>query len=211
MPKPSYVAPSREGPRPPNRLREAGDPPSPQDRGRPAQHHGWPDHGDCHCQCPEEVCQEQGLSPCPASPFTRPRIPSTEAGAGARLHAAFLAGRSPHTLRAYGADLEAFTAYLGEPGPGAALSRLIGLPAGEGNGVLLAYRAHMIDAGLTPATINRRLAAIRSALKLARTLGLTSWAPEIRGLKVEAYRDTTGPGSGRHAGHAGQGAGANSR
>jgi integrase/recombinase XerC len=31
-------------------------------------------------------------------------------------------------------------------------------------------------------------------LKLARTLGLTSWAPEIRGLKVEAYRDTTGPG-----------------
>jgi len=123
-----------------------------------------------------------------------PRIPSTAADAGARLYAAFLAGRSPHTLRAYGADLEAFSAYLGDPGPGAALSRLIGLPAGEGNGVLLAYRAQMIDAGLTPATINRRLAAIRSALKLARTLGLTSWAPEIRGLKVEAYRDTTGPG-----------------
>ena len=71
---------------------------------------------------------------------------------------------------------------------------LISLPAGEGNGVLLAYRARMIDAGITPATINRRLAAIRSALKLARTLGLTAWAPEIRGLKVEAYRDTTGPG-----------------
>jgi integrase/recombinase XerC len=123
-----------------------------------------------------------------------PRIPSTAADAGARLHAAFLAGRSPHTLRAYGADLEAFAAFLGDPGAGAALSRLIGLPAGEGNGVLLAYRAHMIDAGLTPATINRRLAAIRSALKLARTLGLTAWAPEIRGLKVEAYRDTTGPG-----------------
>ena len=80
------------------------------------------------------------------------------------------------------------------PVPVAALSRLIGLPAGDGNGLLLAYRAHMIDAGLTPATINRRLAAIRSALKLARTLGLTSWAPEIRGLKVETYRDTTGPG-----------------
>jgi integrase/recombinase XerC len=123
-----------------------------------------------------------------------PYIPNTEAGPGSPLYAAFLAGRSPHTLRAYGADLEAFTAYLGEPSPGAALSRLISLPAGDGNGQLLAYRAHMIDAGLTPATINRRLAAIRSALKLARTLGLTSWAPEIRGLKVEAYRDTTGPG-----------------
>src|SRR5262245_42731957 len=123
-----------------------------------------------------------------------PRAPSTEASAGARLHAAFLAGRSPHTLRAYAADLEEFAAFLAVPGAGGALSRLTGLPAGEGNGVLLAYRAHMIDAGLTPATINRRLAAIRSALKLARTLGLTSWVPEIRGLKVEAYRDTTGPG-----------------
>jgi integrase/recombinase XerC len=122
-----------------------------------------------------------------------PRIPSTAADAGARLYAAFLAGRSPHTLRAYGTDLEAFSAYLGKPGPGAALSHLIGLPAGEGNGALLAYRAHVIDAGLTPSTINRRLAAIRSALKLARTLGLTAWVPEIRGLKV-AYRDTTGPG-----------------
>src|SRR5689334_15981346 len=116
-----------------------------------------------------------------------PHVTSTEAGPGGRLYAAFLAGRSPHTLRAYGADLEAFAAYLGESSPGAALSRLISLPAGGGNGLLLAYRAHMIDAGLTPATINRRLAAIRSALKLARTLGLTLWAPEIRGLKVEAY------------------------
>jgi Phage integrase, N-terminal SAM-like domain len=107
-----------------------------------------------------------------------PKVPTTETGPGGRLYAAFLAGRSPHTLRAYGADLEAFAAYLGESSPGAALSRLISLPAGEGNGLLLAYRAHMIDAGLTPATINRRLAAIRSALKLARTLGLTPWAPE---------------------------------
>ena len=123
-----------------------------------------------------------------------PKVPTAETGPGGRLYAAFLAGRSPHTLRAYGADLEAFAVYLGESSPGAALSRLIGLPAGEGNGLLLAYRAHMIDAALTPATINRRLAAIRSALKLARTLGLTAWAPEIRGLKVEAYRDTTGPG-----------------
>src|SRR5262245_38228827 len=115
-----------------------------------------------------------------------PRVPSIDAGAGGRLYAAFLAGRSPHTLRAYGADLGAFAAFLDETSPGPALSRLIGSSAGEGNGLLLAYRAHMIDAGLTPATINRRLAAIRSALKLARMLGLTSWSPEVRGLKVES-------------------------
>ena len=34
-----------------------------------------------------------------------PPVTSTEAGPGGRLHAAFLAGRSPHTLRAYRGDL----------------------------------------------------------------------------------------------------------
>ena len=122
------------------------------------------------------------------------QVSSSEIGSGGPLYAAFLAGRSPHTLRAYRTDVEVFATYLGKSSPGAALARVISLSAGAGNGVLLAYRAHMIDAGLTPATINRRLAAIRSAMQLARTLGLTAWVPEIRGLKVDAYRDTTGPG-----------------
>lgn len=39
-----------------------------------------------------------------------------------------------------------------------------------------------------------RLSAIRSAAKLGRTLGLTSWVPEIDGLKSQSYRDTRGPG-----------------
>src|SRR5262245_13383836 len=128
----------------------------------------------------------------PSVTLYAPHMPSSEAGG--RLYAAFLAGRSPHTLRAYGADLDAFRIFVGAATAGMALTHLIGLSAGEGNGLLLAYRAHMIDAGLTPATINRRLAPIRSALRLARTLGLTTWAPEIQGLKVETYRDTTGPG-----------------
>jgi len=34
-----------------------------------------------------------------------PRVPSIDAGAGVRLYAAFLGGRSPSTLRTYGADL----------------------------------------------------------------------------------------------------------
>ena len=89
--------------------------------------------------------------------FYAPDALSTKAGPGGRLYAAFLAGRSPHTLRAYAADLEALAAYLGEPSPGGGLSRLISVSAGEGNGLLLAFRAQMIDAGLTSATINRRL------------------------------------------------------
>jgi hypothetical protein len=35
----------------------------------------------------------------------------------------------------------------------------------------LGYRAHMTERKLAPATIGRRLAALRSVVKLARTLG----------------------------------------
>jgi integrase/recombinase XerC len=113
---------------------------------------------------------------------------------GQRLYAAFLAGRSPDTLRAYTHDVAAFARFLGATAPSEAMTHLIASGAGNGNALLLAYRARMLEDGLAPATINRRLAAIRSAVKLARTLGMTSWSPDISGLRVDAYRDTAGPG-----------------
>ena len=73
------------------------------------------------------------------------------------------------------------------------------LRAGEGNSWLLAWRAAMQEAGLAPATINRRLSAVRSALRFARTIGATTWVPEISGLKAQTYRDTRGPGLDGHA------------
>jgi integrase/recombinase XerC len=53
----------------------------------------------------------------------------------------------------------------------------------------------MTGAGLAPATVAQRLAALRSLVKLARTLGLVPWAIEIASPKVTAYRDTRGPGT----------------
>jgi integrase/recombinase XerC len=47
---------------------------------------------------------------------------------------------------------------------------------------------------LAAITINRRLTALRSMIKLARTLGIIPWTLEIQGLKTEGYRDTRGPG-----------------
>jgi len=47
---------------------------------------------------------------------------------------------------------------------------------------------------LAPATINRRLAAIRSLTKLARLLGVVPWAIEVQDVPQETLRDTRGPG-----------------
>lgn len=113
---------------------------------------------------------------------------------GERLHREFLAGRSPNTLNAYRKDLHAFADWCGVRTGGAALAVLVELPAGEGNSKLLSWRAAMKDDGLAPSTINRRLSAVRSALRFARTIGATAWVPEVQGLKAQTYRDTRGPG-----------------
>lgn len=116
------------------------------------------------------------------------------ADAPTRLYQAFLSGRRPNTLAAYSRDLAEFAAFVGAASGPSGLAHVMQLPHGDANGVLLAYRAAMLDSGLTPATINRRLTAVRAAVKLGRTLGMTNWVPEVASLKVQAYRDTRGPG-----------------
>src|SRR5262245_39991224 len=114
--------------------------------------------------------------------------------AAQRLVAAFLAGRSPQTLRAYRKDLEDFAGFLGVATVEAIPGALLGAGQGAANEVVLRYRAHLQGRGLAPATVNRRLAAIRSLVKLARVLGLVPWALDVDGVRSETYRDTRGPG-----------------
>jgi integrase/recombinase XerC len=112
----------------------------------------------------------------------------------AALVAAFLNGRTANTAHAYGRDLAHFAAFLGTPDVDAAAAVLLSGTHGEANARVLAYRAHMQDAGLASNTTARRLAAVRSLVKLARTLGLVPWALEVRSPRTKAHRDTRGPG-----------------
>jgi integrase/recombinase XerC len=114
--------------------------------------------------------------------------------AGARLLSAFFAGRNPRTLTAYRQDLADFRAFMGAETSEDAGRLLLERGHGEANGLALAYRAHLLERGLSPATVNRRLAALRSLVKLARTLGFVSWALDVESVKSETYRDTRGPG-----------------
>ena len=105
----------------------------------------------------------------------------------------FLESHSPTTMAAYRRDLEDYARFCELPTE-TAIADLLALPAGEANRRALAYRTHLRQRKLSPATINRRLAALRSLSKLARLLGQTTWALEVTNLASEAYRDTRGPG-----------------
>src|SRR5262245_17681717 len=127
-----------------------------------------------------------------------PLSPSTELSAR-QLDAEVLIerwkeGRSPHTVAAYGRDLAHFARWSEAATPGEAITRLLTGSMGEANERLHAYRGAMLDAGLAPATVNRRLSALRSIVQLGRTFGMVAWTLEVDGVKVSAYRDTKGPG-----------------
>ena len=130
-------------------------------------------------------------TPVPVDPGGGGSLP---AGPRVRLAETFLAGRSPQTFRAYRQDLEDFRAFVGAGDLDGAAGLLVGRSHGEGNGLALAYKADLVGRGLAAATVNRRLAALRSLVKLARTLGLVPWTLEVANMEDEPYRDTRGPG-----------------
>jgi integrase/recombinase XerC len=120
--------------------------------------------------------------------------PSLASPAHQRLLSAFLSGRSPRTLHAYGADLADFALWAGAADAADAARRLLAAGLGAANEAALNYRNALVGRGLAPATVNRRLAALRSLLQLARTLGLSAWSLEVAGVRGQTLRDTRGPG-----------------
>lgn len=115
---------------------------------------------------------------------------------GRRLVEAFLSGRNARTLEAYGRDLEDFRVFVGAVTVDEAAGELLGRGHGEANALALSYKSHLVERKLAAATVNRRLAALRSLVKLARTLGFVPWTLEVESVKAETYRDTRGPGRG---------------
>ena len=110
------------------------------------------------------------------------------------LLTAVLSGRSPRTLKAYGQDLVDFRAFSKTKTTEDAARGMLSQGHGRANLLLLEYRTSLTERGLQSATINRRLAAVRSLVKLAKTLGMVEWSLDIQNVRSEAYRDTKGPG-----------------
>lgn len=108
--------------------------------------------------------------------------------------AAFLAGRNAHTHRAYDADLRDFARFVGHDEPRLAVASLVMSDRGAAHAVALAWRVHLEARGLAPATVSRKLAALRAVVKLAGQLGQVDWELSLSSPRAEGYRDTRGPG-----------------
>lgn len=59
--------------------------------------------------------------------------------------------------------------------------------------VVVAYRNHLFEQGLAPATINRRISAIKSLVEMGQIFGICDYDLEvIKNEKVRPVRDTKG-------------------
>jgi integrase/recombinase XerC len=105
--------------------------------------------------------------------------------------ASWLATKDPKTVAAYRRDLATFAAYLAPH----TFAAFCATDAGTAHAVALAYRSHLLASGLSPATVNRRLSAVRSVLAYARMVGLVAWRLEVPGVEGATLRDTRGPGA----------------
>ena len=112
----------------------------------------------------------------------------------ARLIAVLLSGRNERTARAYRSDLDDFRLFVGAGTIQQAAQTLLQQTHSGCNGLVLEYRASLVERGLSPSTVNRRLSALRSMVRHARVLGLVPWTVEVSNVRSEPYRDTRGPG-----------------
>ena len=96
--------------------------------------------------------------------------------------------RSPHTQRVYQKDIENFLADLGTE-----LGKFLTLDRHKAFELVSRYKGELIQKGLKSATINRRLAAIKSLVSFSYNCGHSDFMLEsVKGEKLCAYRDTTG-------------------
>lgn len=102
--------------------------------------------------------------------------------------------RSPNTRRTYAKGLRDFfiTMTQDDPSP-ERISWFLTLGRFEAIALVLRYRASLLERGLTPATVNVRLSAVKSLVNYARKVGKCDYTLEdVESLRVETYRDTSG-------------------
>ena len=101
---------------------------------------------------------------------------------------------SANTQRAYASSIADFYQRVyDEPVSPALIAKFLTLRSPEALFQVLNYRRMLIEAKLSPSTINVRLSALKSLVGYARKMGECTFSlNDLPGLKTETYRDTTG-------------------
>ena len=112
-------------------------------------------------------------------------------------------GKQAATRRAYGRDLARFAVWFCPDVPPEiptnmrvqyAAAHFLRHEAPQAHGIGWNYRGALMEAGLGPATINRRLSAVRALCRRARQTGRISWLLDVPGLEPPPARVyTVGP------------------
>ncbi|WP_264319867.1 tyrosine-type recombinase/integrase [Zarconia navalis] len=101
----------------------------------------------------------------------------------------------PNTRRAYEKDLRLFFKALA---PDRELTEILireflSLPTPKAVQLVVCFKMHQKARGLSDATVERRVSAVKALVYHARAIGLTAITLEdVRSVKIERYRDTTG-------------------
>ena len=96
--------------------------------------------------------------------------------------------RSPHTRRVYRRDIENFLSDIGTE-----LGKFLTLDRHGAYALVSRYKGELIKNNLKSATINRRLAAIKSLVAFSYNCGHCDFMLEsVKSEKLSAYRDTSG-------------------
>jgi integrase/recombinase XerC len=113
----------------------------------------------------------------------------------------FLEGLDPKTREEYGRGLRSFAAFataayeLALPPERLIEDWFLTLSGGEANEAALRYRSHLERVEeYAPKTVNQKLSALRSVVRLAKLLGRVHWTLDVKNLKARAIRDTRGTG-----------------
>ena len=104
---------------------------------------------------------------------------------------------SRHTRRVYAHAIEEFFELLTEEGlTPEILAQFLLLESKQAHQLVKNYQGELVKKELAPATINRKLASLKSLVNYASSIGKCYYTlSEIKTITVTTYRDTTGIGS----------------
>lgn len=132
------------------------------------------------------------------SPYTHAEDPTATSGnfQADELVRAFFSGKSPKTIEAYRRDLNDFRVFLQATDMNHVAKIFFSGGLYKANHLALKYRTFLSDdKKLQPTSVNRKLAAIRSFVDMANTLGMITWKIQIKNQKtISSLHDTAGPG-----------------